>query len=59
MKCNFLWCTIRVKGYRLCCTEKGKTPKFITSRHVSLDENAIISQREDLNNLVGNKHLVS
>ena len=55
MKCIFLGYATGVKGYRLWCTKKGRTPKFIISRDVAFDESAMFGQKEELDNLVGNK----
>ena len=55
MKCIFLGYATEVKRYRLWCTEKDRTPKFIISRDVTFDESAMFGQREELDNLAGNK----
>ena len=55
MKCIFLGYATGVKGYRLWCTEKDRTPKFIISRDVTFDESAIIGQKVEFDDLVGKK----
>ncbi|KAI4313021.1 hypothetical protein MLD38_037800 [Melastoma candidum] len=53
MKCIFLGYAKGVKGYRLWCTEKDRTPKFIISRDVTFDESAMFGQKRELDDLPG------
>ena len=55
MECIFLGYDAGVKGYRLGCIKKDRTPKFIISRDATFDESAMFGQREELNSLAGNK----
>ena len=55
IKCIFLGYATGVKGYRLWYIEKDKTSKFLISRDVTFDESAMFGQREELDNLAGNK----
>ena len=41
IKCVFIGYATGVKGYRICCTEEGKNPKFIMIRDVTFDESAM------------------
>lgn len=56
MRCIFLGYTTIVKGYRLWCIKKDRTPKFIISKNVVFDKSTMFGQREELDNLAGNKY---
>ncbi|KAI4344898.1 hypothetical protein L6164_012080 [Bauhinia variegata] len=53
IKCIFLGYVVGVKGYRLWCTEKDRTPRFIISRDVTFDESAVCGQKKELGDLAG------
>ena len=45
VRCIFLGYAIGVKGYRLWCKEKERTPGFFISRDVTFDESAMFGQK--------------
>ncbi|KAI4300009.1 hypothetical protein L6164_033429 [Bauhinia variegata] len=53
IKCIFLGYVVGVKGYRLWCTEKDRTPRFIISRDVTFDESTVCGQKKELGDLAG------
>nr|KYP55089.1 Retrovirus-related Pol polyprotein from transposon TNT 1-94 [Cajanus cajan] len=56
MKCIFLSYSTGVKGYRIWCTKNNRTKKFVISRNVTFNESAMFGQKEEVENLVGNKN---
>jgi len=55
MKCIFLGYPTGVKGYRLWCTENNRNKRFIISRDVTFNESAMFGQKEEVENIAGNK----